>query len=251
MDQEPTKLTFARVRGKGESAFYDPQSDIRKILPAVEKLVLLDLQTIYKDDPYLQEEFLYLQACYNVFMIRVVEDPSPIDNQIRDFTEAVLKVSPRALLLWNISMFSLLNSMYALFARRDAQVDGKAVQDMLSTSQLSDLCSVLSERTQTLVHNEYRRAGEIFTEQCRIAVNGGYAFCEETKQVIDHIKENARYFISAKGCKDWKSLARACDEAYEAPGAEKRTDAQNISLALAYPSYEKLNLMVDKDNDNT
>ena len=51
-NKEPrTKLHVFRVRARGEADFYDPQTDIRKLLPYIGIMTIEDLKVAYKDDP--------------------------------------------------------------------------------------------------------------------------------------------------------------------------------------------------------
>lgn len=98
-ETEETKLHFTRVRSKGDSSFYDPQSDIRVILPTVAKMTLDVLMQVNTDD-WLKKEFSYLAKCYAIYQIRLAEDSTNMVQQVVEFENAVQKASPRAKMLW-------------------------------------------------------------------------------------------------------------------------------------------------------
>ena len=91
MEEEQTKLHFTRVRSKGDSSFYDPQSDIRVILPTVAKMTLDVLMQVNTDD-WLKKEFSYLAKCYAIYQIRLMEDSTDMLTQVAEFEQAMNKV---------------------------------------------------------------------------------------------------------------------------------------------------------------
>ena len=103
-----TKLHIFRVRARGEADFYDPQTDIRKLLPYIGIMVIEDLKVAYKDDPRAQFDLSYLWNCLNVFRIRVSEDNTPLTEQMLRFVEAINQVTPEILHQFTTSVFVML-----------------------------------------------------------------------------------------------------------------------------------------------
>ena len=161
-EQEPTKLHFTRVRSKGDSSFYDPQSDIRVVLPTAAKMTLDVLMQVTKDD-WVKREFSYLAKCYAIYQIRLAEDSTNLVQQEVEFSQAIQKASPRAKMLWMHTMFILLNAVYGLFTRRDTKTDGAAIRGMLNTAQQAALLSVVSPEQATEIINKFREQGELLT----------------------------------------------------------------------------------------
>ena len=245
--EEQTKLHFTRVRSKGDSTFYDPQTDIRAIYPTAAKVTLDCLMDVTKDEA-LRKEYEYLAKCYAVYQIRLMEDPTNIPTQVAEFETAIRKVRPKTLVVWQEMMLCLLNSLYALFTRRDVHTDGKSVKGMLTTAMEAAMLQKLPKDQQEALYHAFCDAGLNYEEEAVIDPNGKVV-CEETEHVLENIKELAGLFISHSGRGDWNSLAAACDACFSSPEADKLTDQQKIAVALAYPSYETPYLTVEQNDD--
>lgn len=247
MEQEPTKLHFTRVRSKGDSTFYDPQTDIRAIYPTAAKITLDCLMEVTKDEK-LRKDYEYLAKCYAVYQIRLMEDPTNLIQQVAEFERAIRKVPPKVLVVWQEMMLCLLNSLYALFTRRDVHTDGKAVKGMLTTAVEAAMLQKLPKDQQEAIYHAFCDAGLTYEEEAVIDPNGKVV-CEETEQVLENIKELAGIFISHSGKGDWNSLAAACDAFFGSKDADKLTNEQKIAVALAYPTYETPYLTVEQTDD--
>lgn len=244
-EQEKTKLHFTRVRSKGDSTYFDPQTDIRAIYPTAAKITLDVLMDTTKDEQ-LRKEYEYLAKCYNIFQIRVVEDPTSVALQVAEFSQAIHKVRPQVLMVWQETMLSLMNCLYALFTRRDVKTDGKAIRGMLTTAAEAAMLQRLPKEQQESVYQAFCDAGLEYEEQLALDANGKVV-CEETEQVLENIKELAGIFISHSGPGDWNSLSAACDAFFQSPEASKLTDDQQTAVALAYPSYDLPYLTVESE----
>ena len=242
-----TVLHFTRARARGDSSFYDPQADIRVIFPTAVKATLTLLSDAVKSDGA-KKEFEYLAKCYYIFQIRIVEDPSDLVQQILDFENAIKKVRPVHRWIWQQALFTLLNCLYALFTRRDAQTDGKEIRGMLNTAQQASLLQVLDKEQQAQIHAAFFRLGADYTEDAVTNPNGKVV-CEETERVIENIKDIAQIFISHHGPSDWHSLAKACDEYFKTADVDKLPEDQQTAIALAYPDYDTPYLTVEKTDD--
>lgn len=238
-----TKLHFTRVRSKGDSSYFDPQTDIRAIFPTAAKMTLGILMDAVKDEQ-LSKDFEYLAKCYNIFQIRLMEDPSELARQVADFESAIRRVQPKALAVWRETMLCLLNCLYALFTRRDVATDGKAIKNMLNAAQQATILQKLPPELQERV-----RAAFEPVEEDAVTDPNGKVVCEETEQVIENIKELAALFISHSGPGDWTSLSIACDSFYSSPEADKLKDGEKMAVGLAYPSYELPYLTVERTDD--
>jgi len=63
VEEEKTKLHFTRVRSRGDSTYFDPQTDIRAIYPTAAKMTLEILMDVTKDESA-KKEYEYLAKCY-------------------------------------------------------------------------------------------------------------------------------------------------------------------------------------------
>jgi len=247
MDEERTTLHFTRVKSRGDSTFYDPQSDIRVVLPTAVKMTQ-DLLMQFVKDPTLKQEFSYLAKCYAIYQIRLVEDGTDMITQVREFEAAMEKVQPAIRAVWYETMFTLMNAVYGLFARRDAKTDGADIRGMLNTAEQAALVSVVSPEQATDIINKFRERGMLYAEDTKIDTNG-YAVCVETDEVIKNIKQLAHVFIDHQGSDDWNKLAEACDTCFDNPNTAALDDKTQIAIALAYPSYEHPTLEVEATDD--
>lgn len=246
-EAEKTVLHFTRVKSRGDATFYDPQSDIRVVLPTAVKMTQ-DLLMQFVKDPVLKQEFSYLAKCYAIYQIRLVEDKTSMLTQVREFEAAMEKVQPAIRAVWYETLFTLENAVYGLFTRRDAKTDGAEIQGMLNTAEQAALLSVVSPELATDIANKLRERGMLYAENTRIDTNG-YAVCVETDEVIKNIKQLAHVFIDHHGSNEWNELAKACDACFDDPGTAELDDKTQIAIALAYPSYEHPTLEVEATND--
>ncbi len=242
-ENKQTKLHFTRVRSKGDSSYFDPQTDIRRTFPTAAKLTLDLLMDTTKDEA-LKKDYEYLAKCYNIFQIRLMEDPTNLALQVAEFESAIRKAQPQTRAVWRETMLSLLNCLYALFTRRDVATDGKAIKNMLNTAMQASILQKLPKKEQEMVYAAFEPVDED-----AVTDPNGKVVCEETEQVLENIKELAGLFISHSGAGDWDSLSQACDAFFRTPEAEKLSDDQKIAVALAYPSYELPYLTVEKTDD--
>ena len=244
---EPTKLHFTRVRSKGDSTFYDPQSDIRVIMPTAAKMTA-DILMQTSQDEWIKRVYSYIAKCYSIFQIRLAEDSTDLVTQVNDFTAAINKADPVMRTMWFQTMFTLMNTLYALFTRRDAKTDGAEIRGMLNTAQQATLLSLLSQEQANEIKDSFQRAGLAYQEKANILTDA-MAVCEETEEVIHNLKDLAEIFISHSGPGDWHSMAKACDEFYMSAEADKLDDRAKLAVALAYPDYETPYLDAEATSD--
>lgn len=242
-----TKLHFTRYRAKGEPDFYDPQTDFRRLLPAAAKLCLEQLQEQFSGHPQFSD-FQYLHGCICVLQIRMVEDPAPIDELMREFLNAVQKCDTASLNIWLANMMTLLFSLYGLFCRRDCKVDENALRNMMSWCQLGTYKDVLSYDTYKQMKAELYEAAVLQAPQ-NVVSGQGFVQCAETGDTIKNVQMLAGMLINHTGCENWNVLAACCDRAIES--RPDLTQTQEIALTLAYPRYEDRSLAVEVTNENT
>ena len=237
--KEPrTKLHIFRVRSRGEADFFDPQTDIRKLLPYIGLMVVDDMKVAYKDDPMAQYEISYLWNCLNVFRIRISEDPTPLAEQMLKFVEAINQLRPEMLGEFTTGIFVMLTVVYAVYQRRDIQIDGPGQAQMLATARLADFLQMLPPEIAEKLHKSVKD-NPTFQEKVVSVDSTSNAEVAKNGKVVDvftNLKERARLFLSADGDKSWEALAEACDQCFNAlpPDAPVQTKA---SLCLAYPDY--------------
>lgn len=224
-----TRLHFTRVRAKGESTFYDPDSDIRKVLPAAIKTTLGVLEVTHPDK---KAEFLYLYKCFCVFQIRIAEDSMKCKDQVSSFISALTKADNTALALFMHTLFFTLLCIYGLFNRRDAKVD---VDDRQSMADVSAVCGVLSNLPPD-IHSSVCVPGyikEIYSTE-------GPIVCDTTGELIKHAKDIAALFVPSTGDSSWDAISDACDAFFmENEDNPELSDMQRVCIALAYPNYDK------------
>ena len=251
-NKEPrTKLHVFRVRARGEADFYDPQTDIRKLLPYIGIMTIEDLKVAYKDDPMAQFDLSYLWNCLNVFRIRVSEDPTPLVEQMDRFIQAISQVNPVILNKFAVGVLVMQFVVYAVYQRRDIQIDGPGQANMLATARLADFMQLLEPA---------------FAEYLKTTAKGSPMFREaivsvdptssaevrkdaELVKTFHNLKERARMFLPADGDKSWEALAEACDQAFDVLG-DKLTVQDKAALCLAYPDYKyPTQCEFDEDDD--
>lgn len=229
-----TKLHFTRVRAKEEPMFFDPATDIRRLLPAVAKATLMCLQDTYEDNKTLLEDFVYLHKCFCIMQIRLAEDAMPCADQMTAFFEAINKVPKSHLFMWLQTMNVLMLTVYGMFYRRDAKADKEALKCFMDTAQFVGLRQHLSTESVRSMSEDLRRAGRLDASAETFDTNGS-AVCDETGQVIENIKDLAGIFIAHSGGGTWRDLAEACDKEFS--NGAVNDDRAMIALGLAYPDY--------------
>lgn len=237
-NEPKTKLHIFRVRTRGEADFYDPQTDVRKLLPYISLMVVDDMKVAYKDDVLAQYDISYLWNCLNVFRIRVSEDPTPLAEQMLKFVEAINQVRPEILCRFTISVFTMFTVVYALYQRRDIQIDGPGQAQMLATARLADFMGMLPQECAEKLYGCVK-ANPAFkeafvsvdpTSNAEVAKNG------KVVEVFHNLKERARLYLSADGDQSWEALAEACDQCFQALPEDAPVQTK-AALCLAYPDY--------------
>lgn len=241
-----TKFHYSRVRKRGEPAWFDPQTDIRQVLPASFIAVVTSMEEQYEGMPEL-EHILQLHNYIRIFQIRVVEDTTPLDKQVAEFFNALATVPGDVLTAFLSRLTSVLLCIYALFCRRDAVTDREAIQAMFEYARLSTLSEVLSTETYRKVKDELRAAVPLAVQSRTTSSDA--VVCLETGDEMERVKEMASLFLSCSGKCDWNAMAEACDKAFNAAtdGKSELSDKEAIALALAYPTYKHPTLTVTTD----
>ena len=245
--KEPCVLHFTRVRGKGETDFFDPNTDLRKVFPAAVDIALRYLQDVFSQEDDLLKDFEYLFRCFKVFQIRVAEDAANFSRQLQEYTEAVRKASPNAVWLWRETLFRVLAAVYGLYCRRDAAADGEALRGMMESARLSLYRDVLPDTLYAKVQGELYDKHVALRDKADTTTRS-LIICDETEEVIDSAKSVAAVFLNATGDTDWNALADACDREFSTRGGEL-DDKSATCLALAYPSYKHNDLRVTVERD--
>lgn len=246
MAENEPKLHYVRSRKPGEPDFFDPQTDIRHILPELLSVVLARLEDEYANRPE-AEDFKYLQASLRVFRIRILEDNTGVDAQVTEFLDAVAKVSDHARYLWCSRMLSAMLCIYALFCRRDSAADRDALTAMLNYTQATSFKELLPPDVYVGLLEQLRKAGVSLLVSNKTTAEG-IAVCAETGDIIPRIKDIAAMFISASNADSWEKKAELCDREFSNPSI--KSDHARIALALAYPTYKQQNMVVEVESDN-
>ena len=238
--KEPrTKLHVFRVRTRGEADFYDPQTDVRKLLPYIGLMVVEDLRKAYEGDQEAQYDLSYLWNCINVFRIRVSEDTTPLTEQMLRFVEAIRQVNPEIMAKFTTSVFIMLTVVYAVYQRRDIMIDGPGQAQMLATARLADFMSLVPSDVAAQIHLQLGK-NEVFKEKIVSVDPRSTAQVSKDGKIVEtwnNLKERARLFIQAEGDLSWEGIAEACDQAFLAL-APKLDNQTKAALCLAYPDYK-------------
>lgn len=241
---EKTCFHFTRVRRKGDSTYYDPQSDIRLIFPNVMQTAMSYVLDKYQGTEY-EQASLHLYTCMRILQIRLEEDPLPMDAQLGEFLKAIGDVPKEVLSLWFGMVATSMTLVYALFMRRDAATDKQALASMLEYTRLSSYRDSLQPGTYEQMKKELRAASPLLVDN---TTRDGVVVCPETGEVMERVKDIARMFICVTGDKSWNALADACDEAFNS--TRPKTKEQAVALALAYPTYAHPCLSVEDSGDD-
>lgn len=226
--------------------FFDPNSDVRIILPHAMRSALTFVLDSFEGTEH-EQDALYLDQCVRILEIRLEEDSTPMDAQLGEFLEAIGKVPQPIVDLWLGAVTRTMLFVYALFMRRDSATDKGALAAMLESSRLSLFRDSLSAGTLAQMKAELRDSVSLLV--ANRTREGGTVVCPETGEVMEHVKDIARQFIGATGDRSWNALADACDREFEA-SPDKKTREQLIALALAYPTYRHPCLEVKDEEDN-
>lgn len=238
------KLIFSRVRKRGEPDWLDPQTDIRRILPAVILNVLGGMEDKYGGRPDVLSDILYVHNCFRVFQIKIMEDPTPVDEQVDEFVKALAKVNKDVLCLIASDVVLAMLGIYSLFCRRDAVTDKESLHAMLEQARLIPYSRLLSPETHNAVRSELAAKVPLLVQNK--TNEDGIAVCMETGEVLDHLKDIACGFMAISGNQTWEELSKACDKEF---GSRPMSDQVAIALALAFPTYERPTLMVEQEKE--
>ena len=234
-------LHIFRSRKRGEPDWFDPQTDLRRVVPAAMMEAVDYFIDVYEDKPEIREAFFHIRNCIEIFRIRLLEDKAHVSLQISEFFDALSGVPVLVRDIWLHGSFRILICVYGLFCRRDSIVDQDALKTMMEYGRLSSLKDLLSEETWAKVKKEIQTQVSLLVHNR--TDKDGIAVCEETGQIIEGIQDIAARFINASGDQDWNSKAAACDEQFYTP--DGKSDAVNIAMALAYPTYSNPTLDVE------
>lgn len=245
--EENTKLHFTRARVKGEPDFFDPQTDFRRLLPAVSKMSVMALED-NADDDGIKEDFRYLHNCFHIFCIRILEDPQPIDKQCDAFIAALAKCRKTSVDLWFRTIGTYFLLLYGLFCRRDAASDADSLLAMFEYSRLALYQSALKPATYAAMQEDLRAAGILKPVENKTTDDAVIACSELPEKTIKHCKQLARMYLSASGDTSWEALAAACDKGFSTSGGNS-DDMKKIVLGLAYPDYNTPFLSLEVTDD--
>ena len=246
MEEQKTKLKFMRFRARGGSDYYDPQTDIRVVLPALVEMTL-DVLAETSSDEKLHQEFIYLTKCFRILQIKLKEDDKDVAELMNEFYGAICKVSARALSRWTNTMTILLVTVYGFFDRRDSATDGPAIRSMLNTAKLTAMTACLPKELMEQVAAIYKYRNQILDEQYCPTEDGTVRCVQLDEDVILDIKKLVSTFIDHDGSDSWEDMAKACDDAYM---HKKLTEKQKLAAALAYPTYESPYLEAEGEKDD-
>lgn len=238
------KFHVTRIRQAG-GEWYDPQTDIKRIIPDVLETVTSQMEELSSDNTE-AKQLAYLHECLRIFLLRITEDTTPLDSQLSEFLEA-LSVCPAQLLhKWLLQVGSALLCVFGLFSRRDSAVDNKAYDAMMGYTQISLLKNLLPAGVWGEIKEKAGNNDSVLNPlvQSR-TVTGGEAFCFETQGILTNLKAIARRYMSCSGAPTWNELAEACDKAFM--DGKQKSDMEQIALGLSYPTYKYPTMQLEVD----
>lgn len=221
---ENKKFHIVRVKGKEDSTFYDPCTDIRVMFPCAVELAsgMLD-----------ENKQNYIKNCLYTMQLRLKEDATPLNKQLDLFVAAINKLPPTESIALLAEIGLTLMTLYAIYGRRDRRLLGPDQENLISAAKL------ISSHFFTTVSDKVKQMAEDDQPPTR----DSFAVCEETGEIMTHVREMAARTVNADGA-SWDELAALCDKAFaEASGNGDKSTM--VSLALAYPSYKEGDLSVD------
>ena len=252
--KEPTKLHFCRVRGKEDAAFFDPQTDIRKLLPNI-MADTLDLMEQACEDKESAKRVDNIRQCLYVFRLRLLEDPTPYAEQLKMFDTAIRRNGNELVDRFYAASGYMALAMVGLFMRRDSRADETLLHEMLFAAETGVLLTCLTPELRVSVKACLQaspvlevRAGVNLATEKKTVTHNAIAVCPETGRLLQNLRGRARKYISTSGPSSWEELAAACDKEFSNPSRKLPADGA-ISVALAYPTYDAPNLEVCCDEE--
>lgn len=239
------KFHITRIRQQGAD-WYDPQTDIKKIIPDVIENISSAMEDMCSDKMEIAH-LRYLHECFRIFVIRMTEDSTPLDSQLEEFFKALSVCPVDVLFKWYMQVVSALLCIFGLFSRRDSAASKSEYTTMLEYTRLCSLKSYLPAGVWNKLIAEYAARSSLFTSLVvdNATVSGGCAVTENG-HVLEGLKKLACRYMSCSGAEGWNELAEACDKAFE-DGREK-TDMEAIALGLSYPTYKYPTMQLEIDD---
>lgn len=237
------KLHIVRVRSKGDGTFYDPQADFRGIVPNIAAFALGYLEDS-AEDPEAKRAYKHLYRSFRIFQLRLLEDSTPLVEQLKLYEAAVNDVPQQYREAWRDAFVTVLLSLYALLMRRDQPMRGRDFKDLVNAAGMLSLQKRLSPE-------HYRQVcawlGEEGVDATAPVCDESVAVCAETGERFTRLREIAAALVNADGAETWEEMADLCDKQFDAEGL---SDNDRIALALAYPTYKHPTLNVEKEEDD-
>jgi hypothetical protein len=237
------KLHIVRVRGRGDGTFYDPQADFRGILPNIAVLTLGELEDSTEDQEA-KQAYKHLYHSFRIFQLRLLEDSTPLNEQLKLFHTAVSTVPLKYRETWRAAFMEVLLSLYALLMRRDQPMRGRDFKDLVNAAGMLSLQKRLSPE-------HYRQVcswlGEEGVDSTFPVSQESTAICEETGDKFTRLRDIAARLVNADGAETWEEMADLCDKQFNADGL---ADVENIALALAYPTYRHPTMRVEVEEED-
>lgn len=237
------KLHFMRVRQDTSPVFVDPLADIKHI---GELMMLAITEFVQRMDDIPEEDANKLASIFQVFTMRLVEDPQPLVEQLADFQKAFMELPDNLQSRVYVLVAVLGISLYALFMRRDGKLDGTEVYKPMSSAMMlaASLSQLSPEDNQAFRDLLQSSANALLSpvslpDMARTMLRVDAVAVEEGKRVQD-IKTAALMAIGADPTIPWSKACELCDKYFLASctGDESAdNDSARIATALAFPDY--------------
>lgn len=230
-------LHIYRLRAPGSDQYYEPSADLRRVLANIMVAVADRMEAEYAASGDLAQgsDAEYIAGCVRVFEIRIIEDPTGLDELVTGFMEALSKADPKVQSEYMVRLVTALMLSYALFMRRDAVADRSTLMDIIDRASQHQLLARLSPETAEAVRRELQLS-DGYLEATGLS-SMSPVFCpEDSGMCLDRARQLAAEVVNAPRSASWDEMARLCDEELQAHYAE-RSKEERAALALAYPTY--------------
>ena len=208
------ELHFCRLRKKDSNdEFLDPEADIKELMPKA--FAVAEKHT----GNYISEgDQIYFHNVIKVLETKILEDPAPLEEQLKQFRDAVDKLPKNVFTAFMRTVGMYLMACWMLHLRRDGQADKKGPRFAREAEALS-----LYGDMSTVVDYVVPPVTEVD------------AVCVETDEVFHNIKDTATITVGASPRTSWEEAAAACDKYLE---TDPKDVEKVVAASLAYPTYE-------------
>ena len=227
---------FRQMSEQG-AEFYDPVTDILRVLPAAVQSTLETLEPILDSMGLLGEGCVFANNLHNFCEIRAVEQKDPIDFVLKEYMEVFNEAPITVRLMFTETLFINLMVMYTVAQRRTSQNQPKKILDIEDTLRLGSVLTQVSDNTRTQVLKDLARFwGTAINMVNTPASDEKIGFVDDHYNVIlSDAKDFVAKTIPVKdGPRAWSTIAAILDQ-------REVTSAEDQAIKETYPNYKRHN----------